>query len=297
MIAKRIKFLTVITSIVIGMVLLAVWVQPKYYLSIGAIFRNEARFLPEWIEYHRMRGVQHFYLFNNLSEDDYQTALKPYVDKGIVELYQWPFYGNNQKEWNKIQCSAYTKLLKEKKFETFWLAIIDTDEFLAPTQISNLQTFLKPYEPFGGVAINWQLFGTSHIDWIPSSKTVIGSLTKKATPSHPSNLFVKSIVQPRKVKKMSQPHFCYYHRPFYHVTEKFERFPSKSLTEYVSVETIRIHHYTYRDRSFFNGEKQKRYAEWHPDAPPVQENPSYNEVEDLLLQPYVNPIECKLAVK
>jgi hypothetical protein len=55
--------------------------EPKYYLSVGAIFRNEARFLPEWIEYHRLHGVDHFYLFNNLSEDDYKAALKPYVDQ------------------------------------------------------------------------------------------------------------------------------------------------------------------------------------------------------------------------
>lgn len=95
------------------------------------------------------------------------------------------------------------KLLKEKKYETFWLAIIDTDEFLVTAKDESLTNFLRPYEPYGGVAINWQLFRTSQVEKIPAGKTVIGSLTKRAFTDHPTNRFVKSIVQPCKVKKIS----------------------------------------------------------------------------------------------
>lgn len=35
----------------------------RYYLSIGAIFKDEARFLDEWIEFHLGIGVEHFYLY------------------------------------------------------------------------------------------------------------------------------------------------------------------------------------------------------------------------------------------
>ena len=43
----------------------------KYEISICAIFKNEAPFLKEWLEFHLMLGIDHFYLYNNNSEDDY----------------------------------------------------------------------------------------------------------------------------------------------------------------------------------------------------------------------------------
>ncbi len=63
---------------------------PKHYVSICAIFRDEAPFLEEWIEYHRMIGVEHFYLYNHLSADHYYEVLRPYIQEGIVELKDWP---------------------------------------------------------------------------------------------------------------------------------------------------------------------------------------------------------------
>lgn len=40
------------------------------YLSIGAIFKDEAPYLAEWIEFHRLVGVEHFFLYDNLSTDE-----------------------------------------------------------------------------------------------------------------------------------------------------------------------------------------------------------------------------------
>ena len=45
-----------------------------YQLSVIAIFQNEDRFLKEWLDFYRVLGVDHFYLFNNLSEDNYQGS-------------------------------------------------------------------------------------------------------------------------------------------------------------------------------------------------------------------------------
>ena len=59
-------------------------------LSICAVFRNEAPYLREWIEFHRIVGVEKFFLFNNRSEDDYKSVLTPYIESGLVELTQWP---------------------------------------------------------------------------------------------------------------------------------------------------------------------------------------------------------------
>ncbi len=34
----------------------------KYYFSICAIFKDESLSIKEWIEYHKLIGVEHFYL-------------------------------------------------------------------------------------------------------------------------------------------------------------------------------------------------------------------------------------------
>ena len=41
----------------------------KFYLSFCSIFKNEAPYMKEWIEYHLLVGVDHFYLYNNNSTD------------------------------------------------------------------------------------------------------------------------------------------------------------------------------------------------------------------------------------
>lgn len=63
---------------------------PMYNLVICAIFKNEARYLKEWVEYHRMVGVEHFYLYNNDSTDNYKEELKYYLDNNIVTLTDVP---------------------------------------------------------------------------------------------------------------------------------------------------------------------------------------------------------------
>ena len=64
----------------------------KPYLSICAIYRDEAPYLREWIEFHRLVGVERFFLYNNGSEDDHLEVLAPYVEDGIVVLHDWPVF-------------------------------------------------------------------------------------------------------------------------------------------------------------------------------------------------------------
>lgn len=56
--------------------------MPKQYkVSVCAIFKNEAPYLKEWIEFNRIVGVEHFYLYNNNSEDNYEEIIAPYIKK------------------------------------------------------------------------------------------------------------------------------------------------------------------------------------------------------------------------
>ena len=128
--------------------------EKKYKVSVCAIFKNEALYLKEWIEYHRIVGIQHFYLYNNNSDDDYKEVLDPYIDEGIVTLIPWPH--------NQAQMEAYKDGIKKFSCESEWITFIDIDEFIVPVIENNIYEILKPFQKNRPVVIGyWKMFGTS----------------------------------------------------------------------------------------------------------------------------------------
>jgi hypothetical protein len=48
--------------------------------------------MPQWIEYHKMVGVNHFYIYDDESLDNSEEILAPYICDGTVSLITWPFH-------------------------------------------------------------------------------------------------------------------------------------------------------------------------------------------------------------
>ena len=48
------------------------------YLAACTIYRDAASYLAEWIEFHRLLGVERFFLYDNGSTDDHREVLAPY---------------------------------------------------------------------------------------------------------------------------------------------------------------------------------------------------------------------------
>ena len=129
-------------------------VEKKYKVSICAIFKNEAPYLKEWIEFNHIIGIEHFYLYNNNSEDDYLSVLVPFIDTGLVTLIQWP---NNQ-----AQMECYKHCINNFKNQTNWIGFIDIDEFIVPRAKNNIYDLLKPFnKKRGAIKFYWKMFGTS----------------------------------------------------------------------------------------------------------------------------------------
>ena len=47
----------------------------KYQTTLVLIFKDEAPFLQEWLTYHLTLGIDHFYLYQNNSTDNYMEVL------------------------------------------------------------------------------------------------------------------------------------------------------------------------------------------------------------------------------
>ncbi len=125
----------------------------KYEVSLCLIFKNEAKYLKEWLDYHILIGVDHFYLYNNNSDDGYADVLAPYIEKKIVTLVDFPF--------KYAQLKAYNDCYEQNKKETHWLGYIDADEFVNIRDCNNIKSFLMKYGKFPAVTFNWRMFGTS----------------------------------------------------------------------------------------------------------------------------------------
>lgn len=235
--------------------------SPKYELSVCAIFQNEDRFLKEWVEFHLLVGVQHFYLFNNLSDDNYRKVLMPYVDAGIVELIEWPYASVGVVDWNEIQCNAYMQAVRTSRGQTRWLAILDTDEFLIPVCDNNLVNILSKYVKYGGVCANWQMYGTGGVAKVPDQSLMIEMLLMKAPQEYSENIHVKSIVQPMRVSNCKNPHHCLYKKDYYSVNTNKDVCPGP-WNEPILTDKIRINHYWVRDEEFLHNVKIPRNVKW-----------------------------------
>jgi hypothetical protein len=157
--------------------------RKKYNLSVCSVFKNESPNLREWLEYHRLAGVDHFYLYENGSTDRYMNVLKPYINKKIVTLVPWPEYikkeaGENLFQWVLgTQVPAYENALQMyAKKETKWIVFLDIDEFLIPVKGSSLGEVLDEYDPYPGVVISREFFDASSAGSMPSRGLVIESV-------------------------------------------------------------------------------------------------------------------------
>jgi hypothetical protein len=170
------------------------------YLSVVLIVKDEALYIEEWLEYHLLLGVQKFYIYDNESGDNLTQILQPYIKAGIVEYKYFPYKGK--------QVLAYNDILEKAKKETYWLAIIDVDEFIVPIEDKTIPDFLKKFEQYAGVKINWMSYGSSgEKHW--RKELVIERFKKHRSRDDFFGRVVKTICNPRAVFKMDV------HEPFY----------------------------------------------------------------------------------
>lgn len=137
----------------------------KYMVSFCLIFKNEAPFLKEWLDFHLTVGVDHFYLYNNNSDDNFREILEPYIGLGIVTLIEWP-------EQNS-QFKAYKHCFETYRNETNWISFIDADEFIVPKYKETIREWIQPYLKYPAINIQWLMFCTGGVLEHDYSKNVI----------------------------------------------------------------------------------------------------------------------------
>jgi hypothetical protein len=120
---------------------IAVPIYPKeqYNISIYTMLRDKTHELVEWIEYHLMIGIEHFYLYDHFSSDNLESFLRSYMERNIVTIVRWRYEHPQGDHWNLIQSSSMNHALKNFGPYNRWMGYFDVDEYF---QIKNMENLI-----------------------------------------------------------------------------------------------------------------------------------------------------------
>ena len=266
--------------------------REKVYLSIVGIFKDEPDII-EWIEYHKLVGVERFYLYDNDSALDYETILKPYIDDKTV-IYK-------KVQGKCMQVPVYRDAIYRYKSETEWLAIIDLDEYIVPVEKNNLKDFLKDYDNYPAIVANWVMFDSNGLKKRDKNKTVIESFTRVyKNYQEPKNKTIKTIVKPKEVRFIQSVHACLYQNNRLAVDENFKSYEGTLYfrTENNSINKIRINHYHCKSREEYLSKIVKGFADRKTTRSFNEENLNFkNTTNDYIILKYLPELKERIREK
>ncbi|MFM9874267.1 MAG: glycosyltransferase family 2 protein [Fimbriimonadaceae bacterium] len=256
--------------------------KSKYKLGIFVRVYNEAFGIQEFIAFHLAQGVEHFYIYNNASKDNTVEKLQPFIDRGVVTL--------ETRTDKPMSPAADTHCMNTYGHECEWIACIDADEFLFAPDGRQLPDVLKEYKQFPAVVAAWVYYGSAGHKKRPA-ELVIESYNRSAGEV---DVTVKSIVQPSKLLKYGNSHFWYYRSFQQAVDENYNSTLGPSLKN-PTANKLRINHYFCKSLEDYMLKVDPTYAvdkigsvlpNRTAEKVDMQMN-SHNDVEDLIMQPFI----------
>ncbi len=204
-------------------------------------------------------GVEHFYLYDNESTDNLMEVLEPY-------LYDTSRDCNNSKRCVTLisyhgkarQIAAYNDALEKFKEESRWLALIDLDEFICPSEKISIPEILKDYESYPALVINWQSFDSNNHEKRPEGG-VLENYTRvhKLYNRFKVNCYIKTIIDPMRTKECIVHHHRYLNQ---NAVDENYRNMKTTLSSTQNIKLIRINHYFMNSKEEFMLRCQKGCA-------------------------------------
>ena len=226
-----------------------------YDLAVVAILKCEAPYLKEWLDYHLLAGVDHFYLYDNDSPDNQAEVAAPYVEAGLIDYIHAP--------GNAMQLIVYNDAVKRFKFQCRYMAFIDGDEFILPKSnrsiVEVVDEILSRDSLAAGLAINWQIYGSNGQETADYSRGVLERFTRRAAKDWSGNKQVKTIANPRAIDFVGIPHYAIYFEPLTAVNENDAVVPAE-FNEPVTAEKIVVNHYHCKSWEEYAQKSRRGYA-------------------------------------
>lgn len=275
-------------------------------VAIVTQFRDEARYLKEWIEFHLLVGVDKFYMLNHLSKDNPLDVLQPYIDKGIViysELNEEYINWNNHGFHNEVNLVTNSipllhHLLRDA--EADWKMFLNVDEFLFPRHKDSIKDELINYpNNIGQVSVNWRFMGNSNYA-LKDGELLTEKLTKCALPDDGINYnhqrHVKSLVRKEAYQHMPGVHWCEI-KPGYLTCDGNGDVnniaPERHNTNIAVYDRLVINHYVLRDLTFTQ-QKLDIYKAWGKEMNEEEYRNMHNDDTNYDIQRFVPELKKRM---
>jgi len=252
------------------------------------MFKNEASILKEWIEHYIKEGIDHFYLIDNGSTDNYLDKIKAYMHK--ITLIKDPF----RKKTLGTQTELLNKhLLDLIKKETKWVFVIDIDEYIYSRngykQIIDYVNIIP--ESVSKIVLPWKMFGSNGIIEQPSS--IISSFIKREDNDRfKKRISTFHIGHCKTLTRVKNITLLETHSPIINNNEKctlsdFSTFNNNFQEYNIDKQNLHINHYTTLSFNYYKNIKMIRGggqgAKYTLDKFNEQ-NKYFNEIEDIELK-------------
>lgn len=228
-----------------------------YELGIVVIAKNEGFYIREFIEYYLLagQGKLKIYLYDNESSDDTAEIAKEYEQTGNLTYTYFP--------GKQMQNVSYNDAVKNYGSECRYMAFIDMDEYIVPTEnkpLPEIITSLIRKKPnAGGLGINWCMYGSSGFLTRQEGK-ITQTYLRRGEMGHWLNRHVKTVCNPRLVKNYISPHFPVYRLGTWSIDSKGKR-QRLWFNRKLSYDEIRVHHYFCKSKEEFITKQQRGKAD------------------------------------
>lgn len=173
----------------------------KASICLVAILKDEEPFLDEWLLYHRMIGIDHFFLYDDDPKFPLKDFLKPHADYVTVI----PWYGQNKHlPGRNRQTKAYWHAVENYTSQFEWVTFIDGDEFIVFREHENIKEFLAEFSDVAAISLNWHVFGHNGFYEDPQG-LITPQLTRRM---YLPNRNVKTITKVNAIASISSSHSC-----------------------------------------------------------------------------------------
>ncbi|CAI5993679.1 unnamed protein product [Closterium sp. NIES-64] len=281
----------------------------QYYLCACTMVLDSAKFMGEWLLYHAFLGVEHFFVYDNGSEDGLWKSIKEAQGTGRARGFQvsatirsWP--------WLKSQEGGFSHCALQAKKLCTWAMFFDVDEFVFPARMvkeiesrslfaagSQYSVLLNKFvrgmvkghaaakkaagrnescQQLGQIALPGLLFGPSGHQEHPEKGVVSGYTCRLKLPDRHKSIIPTEAIAP----------------PLHNVIHHFTILEHQYCTAHVGNKRAALFHYKYQAWSEFKTKFRRRASTFVPDWMQMDRMQSKDRVPDLGVEA-VEPADWK----
>jgi hypothetical protein len=263
-------------------------------LAACLIARNEARYIGEWIEFHRLVGVGRFFIYDDESTDATLAEVSKHDRGDVTIITQWDHAGTTP------QMSAYNHWIAHYRDSAEWVAFIDTDEYLFSPTGADLRELLPRYETtphHGAVFVTGLYFGDGGHAIRPAGLT-IENYTRRGVAGQP-NAQGKVIVRAKLAGWFGGP--CWPHnihgRDNGLTINEHQTWAPHAESKPPSIDLLRINHYFHRsqEEAAEKTTRADRNAGGRHRTADVMAAHNRNEIEDRQILRYLASLKAAMG--